>query len=1223
MKFRICLFLLTLILFPSLFYGQLRMIYLDQDSSNAIRNINFKKGSGFVTFDHGLGYSTDSGRTFTSKPITYGSVAFNGYSPDTSRGFHASGVCLLGMDSIFVFGDYASVPSILLSTNLGNTFTLIYHQQVSTPIPGNSCFQMAFVGNSPIGFALEKNGILKTTDRGKTWQPAIIMANRNLVNMNLNLDNSLLALTSTGLISSVDLGASFKEFAIPSGQPGNISFSDANFGWLVVDDKLYQTKNGGGSWTLQNDPQFYPVGKNLILETDSIGYCIGRNFQILKTRSWGKYWEPVIRENPLVFKGYTHNTIFLSPYYIFWAGGGHGMLEIGSLSNLYSRPVGKFTHSTDSLGTTGQVFLINHSNPDNRFNWLVNGQVISTQYNASYISARRGMDTIQLISYNSYGQDTVSVAIPTDTVLPPVCSAAFTAKIDSATVQFREGSADPALKHEWRFGDGQIDQIQNNPTHTYSAIGAYKVWHKVINPTTQCVDSVSMQVNIVSLRTCLSASFSADQDSTLANTVRFQATIDSLSTGPANRTWVWQFGDGGLDSNQLVINHEYAKPGNYTVCLAVTNRVSSCTTTSCQVVTVKAPAPCTGAFTIYADKGPGGYLLPEQVVLLKAPAAGSPGRKSHLWIINNKDSIYTGSADSLRINFFHPAKSADFNWNSSCTYTDLAEINLDSLNKIITHVVVDSATNCSASSTQNYTVPRKLPAQVYIFKDPAMPKSFDFIAYLSNGQDSIPYNTVWQIDGPDGKAVFGIYAKKSDEYAISFAAPGPARVAIADSTCSPVREVYYKYFTVPNTTCTVDVGFKAIPDSTNPLRISFLNTSRASTGNTIAYIWDFGNGANSTQENPVFEYSVPGTYVITLSAINGPCYAQHDTTIVIAAIDTCRLKTSFTDTITGSLVRFAIQTSNSVGASTYAWSFGDGSVSTLANPSHLYTLNGTYAACVRVKDEKGCEATFCDSIQITVLPTVCSLKVSFIVQIDSADKFLVHFSPVANLYSDSLKYLWYFGNGDSSSQKEPFYRYPAAGNYFVSLKATLPDGSCADIYGQNLQIITPSPSCLEPASFQAIVDRNQVSFTVTSSLSPAYQLRWDFGDSSTSTQVQPVHIYDNLGEYKACLQLVTDSGCVSTACDTILISSSNFQQLALYPNPVSSTFTLQYTAADKESLQIQLLTESGLILARYSEQAHKGINRYQYLFSGLSTGYHIIRVISSSGKTSTIRFLKM
>jgi hypothetical protein len=49
---------------------------------------------------------------------------------------------------------------------------------------------------------------------------------------------------------------------------------------------------------------------------------------------------------------------------------------------------------------------------------------------------------------------------------------------------------------------------------------------------------------------------------------------------------------------------------------------------------------------------------------------------------------------------------------------------------------------------------------------------------------------------------------------------------------------------------------------------------------------------------------------------------------------------------------------------TYAWDFGDGSTSNLANPSHTYAVDGIYNVCVTISNLNGFTCTYCHEIGI-------------------------------------------------------------------------------------------------------------------------------------------------------------------------------------------------------------------------------------------------------------------
>src|SRR5258708_35501598 len=60
--------------------AQFHQIHIEPDFDNAVRLSFFAPSQGFVAFDKYIGFTTDSGRTFTQKTITTSNVDYNGYS---------------------------------------------------------------------------------------------------------------------------------------------------------------------------------------------------------------------------------------------------------------------------------------------------------------------------------------------------------------------------------------------------------------------------------------------------------------------------------------------------------------------------------------------------------------------------------------------------------------------------------------------------------------------------------------------------------------------------------------------------------------------------------------------------------------------------------------------------------------------------------------------------------------------------------------------------------------------------------------------------------------------------------------------------------------------------------------------------------------------------------------------------------------------------------------
>ena len=74
------------------------------------------------------------------------------------------------------------------------------------------------------------------------------------------------------------------------------------------------------------------------------------------------------------------------------------------------------------------------------------------------------------------------------------------------------------------------------------------------------------------------------------------------------------------------------------------------------------------------------------------------------------------------------------------------------------------------------------------------------------------------------------------------------------------------YITVSNGVNAPVAAFSASPTSGNaPLNVSFTDKS---TGSPTSWKWYFGDGTNSTDQNPAHTYSKAGRYTLSLTANN-------------------------------------------------------------------------------------------------------------------------------------------------------------------------------------------------------------------------------------------------------------------------------------------------------------------------------------------------------------------
>lgn len=169
----------------------------------------------------------------------------------------------------------------------------------------------------------------------------------------------------------------------------------------------------------------------------------------------------------------------------------------------------------------------------------------------------------------------------------------------------------------------------------------------------------------------------------------------------------------------------------------------------------------------------------------------------------------------------------------------------------------------------------------------------------------------------------------------------------------------------------VKADFETPPDGCAPYTAQFNNTSQAG----AQFQWSFGDGiGTSTAVNPTYVYTVPGTYTVTLIAIDSATCNITDTTQFTITVHgkpvpdfsaapqppSINTPISFTNLSSADAVRFK-------------WLFGDGDslVTTSRNVvQHEYNSTGTFNACLIAFNSAGCPDTVCKAVQALIEPAV-------------------------------------------------------------------------------------------------------------------------------------------------------------------------------------------------------------------------------------------------------------
>ncbi|HZY78837.1 MAG TPA: PKD domain-containing protein, partial [Cyclobacteriaceae bacterium] len=214
------------------------------------------------------------------------------------------------------------------------------------------------------------------------------------------------------------------------------------------------------------------------------------------------------------------------------------------------------------------------------------------------------------------------------------------------------------------------------------------------------------------------------------------------------------------------------------------------------------------------------------------------------------------------------------------------------------------------------------------------------------------------------------------------------------------------------------------------------------------------------------------------------------------------------------------------GSTKWEWDFGNNNRSELQNPSAVFAAPGTYS--------------------VTLKATVggvenARIKANFVVvhgfpEVDFTFDKLTGCSPLTVRFNDKTSttsgtvtgWFWAFGDGGSSQSANPTHIFQQSGDYTITLKARNEHGcEKSKTVESGIKVIGPKTKfsadktavCSLPATFK-------LTNETTGDQPLTYS--WNFGDGSTSTEVNPQHTYTKSGAFTATLKAKDAAGCEST-----------------------------------------------------------------------------------------------
>ncbi len=301
---------------------------------------------------------------------------------------------------------------------------------------------------------------------------------------------------------------------------------------------------------------------------------------------------------------------------------------------------------------------------------------------------------------------------------------------------------------------------------------------------------------------------------------------------------------------------------------------------------------------------------------------------------------------------------------------------------------------------------------------------------------------------------------------------------------------------------------------------SNLTISAAATSGT--YTWSTGATSSSITVAP----TSTTTYWVYIQ--DSLCRGKPDTITVYVSNPTANF--TYTEVCLGDSVKFNNTSTTGLDSiSSYLWSFGDGNISSLKNPTHKYLTAGVFNVSLTVTSALGCTDTKVIAVTNHAIPNAL-----FSVQ-DVCKGKTVQFSENSTIQLGVINsWNWSFGDGGNSILQSPQRLYTDTGTYNVQLIVSSTFG-CKDTAVSPVRVnFNPTAAwnannvCLGlPVNFNnsSLTGNNIVNYS------------WNFGDGNSSVLATPTNNYSSAGIYLVSLIVSTTDNCSDTLTKNIEIYS--------------------------------------------------------------------------------------
>lgn len=252
-------------------------------------------------------------------------------------------------------------------------------------------------------------------------------------------------------------------------------------------------------------------------------------------------------------------------------------------------------------------------------------------------------------------------------------------------------------------------------------------------------------------------------------------------------------------------------------------------------------------------------------------------------------------------------------------------------------------------------------------------------------------------------------------YRENYFSPNNTTISNDFQVCDPIISSCYAFYTFWSTG--------------DQYTIQFLDNSF---GSINSWLWDFGDGNFSQEQNPIHTFPQPGEYITTLTIEGDSCFDFYQAFILIVddTIQDCEAYFTYEQSNLDPLtINFTDLSSGN--PTSWFWDFGDGNFSFEQNPTHNYPYQGNYMVSLTIFNADSCSDTFVRDVW--VMGDTVSCDASFTYILDTLNNTPHTFNFFDESSGNISNWIWDFGDGNFSSEQNPVHTYSDGGDYTVCL----------------------------------------------------------------------------------------------------------------------------------------------------------------------------------------------